>query len=203
MNYSTLYIVRHGTTEWNAKGLIQGHMDSPLTEEGKEIARNLAKKFKNIKFDKIYSSDLLRAQKTAEIIALEHDLLVETTKLLRERNFGTLEGKPSSEFKTINEILDKLTEEEIYTYKAHNFVDSDKDLMERFFTFIREVSLTNPGKTILLVTHGGIMRAALIKLGVSSREQLKHGAVQNGGYIKLKSDGVDFFVEETEGIVKK
>ena len=75
-------------TEWNEIGLIQGHSDSPLTAQGITQAKELAKKLKNVKFDLIFSSDLLRAKRTAEIIALEHKLFVQTSKLLRERDFG-------------------------------------------------------------------------------------------------------------------
>lgn len=199
---TTFYIVRHGTTEWNTKGLIQGHSDSPLTNEGIEIAKNLAKKFKELKFDKVFSSDLLRAKRTAEILALEHKLEVETTHLLRERDYGNNEGTPYENSKKVDDILDKLTEEERYVFRSGEYVESDKDIVERFLTFIREVSIAYPGKTILAVAHGGIMRAVLMKLGYGTYVELKHRAVKNGAWVKIKSDGVDFFIEHTEGVVK-
>lgn len=92
-----MYIVRHGETEWNVRKLLQGQKDSNLTEKGKEEAERLAKKFKDTPFDAIFSSDLLRAKRTAEILAVEHNLAIQTNKLLRERHFGRLEGTKISD----------------------------------------------------------------------------------------------------------
>src|SRR3989344_5835107 len=91
---TTFYIVRHGQTEWNTKGLLQGHGDSPLTYLGVKQAEQIRDELKSIHFDAIFSSDLLRAKRTAEIVALERKIAVKTTQALRERDFGHFEGKP-------------------------------------------------------------------------------------------------------------
>lgn len=75
-NYCTLYIARHGQTEWNAKGILMGQKDSPLTDLGVQQACDLAKELANVHFDAIFSSDLLRAQRTAQIVKLERDLAI-------------------------------------------------------------------------------------------------------------------------------
>lgn len=85
--YCTFYIVRHGETLWNVKGLLQGIKDSALTPTGEKQARELAAELESVNFDVIFSSDLLRARRTAEIIALERKLAVKTSQLLRERQF--------------------------------------------------------------------------------------------------------------------
>lgn len=87
-NYCTFYIVRHGETEWNVKGLVQGHTDIPLTKKGKRQARQLAKKLSRINFNAVFSSDLLRAKQTAQLIALEKKIAVKTTQALREETDG-------------------------------------------------------------------------------------------------------------------
>ena len=69
---TTFYLVRHATSLWNEKGIIQGHKNPELSEAGIKEAEELARKFKGVRFDLAYSSDLLRAKRTAEIIALEH-----------------------------------------------------------------------------------------------------------------------------------
>src|SRR5258706_14102789 len=102
-NLTTFYIVRHGETDWNAERRLQGHSDIPLNENGELQAKNLADELQDITFDLAFSSDLLRAKRTAEIIALEHKLEVQTTKLIREKNYGSLEGKPSQIFREYNE----------------------------------------------------------------------------------------------------
>ena len=75
-NLCTLYLVRHGETEWNVKGITQGQTNSSLTENGKQQALNTANDLKNINFDAIFSSDLTRTQDTAEIIKLDRDIMV-------------------------------------------------------------------------------------------------------------------------------
>lgn len=200
-NKTVIYIVRHGETEWNTKNLIQGHKDSPLTKLGIEQTKQLAKELKRIKFDLIFSSDLLRAEKTAKIIATEHKLTVETTKLLRERNFGKLAGKHRSVLKAFDELFASLNDKEIFKYKSSPDVESDEEITTRLITFLRELALAHPGEKALVVTHGAVMRAFLIRLGELSYK--KRMWVKNVAYVKLESDGIDFFVKETKGISVK
>ena len=197
---TTFYIVRHGQTTLNVAEIMQGTFDSSLTDEGIESAKELGKYFKHIKFDLAYSSDLMRAKRTAEVILLERKLAIQTTELLRERDYGEFEGKHNEEYKIVNETLNKLTDEERYSFKYSKGIESDKEIVERFLTFLREVAIANPGKTIFVVSHGGIMRAVLIKLGFGSYSELRTASVKNGGWFKLETDGIDFFVKETENI---
>lgn len=197
-NYCTLYVVRHGETDWNAARKIQGHIDTDLNIQGEEQARILSKELKNINFGAVFSSDLLRARRTAEIIALEKKLAINTTKLLRERNFGRFEGQPSDAYQEIEGVLSKLTDAERFSSKHFPDVESDEDLVNRFITFAREVCLINIGKNILITTHGGILRSLLIHLGYAKyKDNLK---VFNTSYIVLESDGTDFFIKKTKGI---
>ncbi len=197
---ATFYIVRHGQTAWNVAEIMQGTSDSSLTDEDIESAKKLGKNFKEIKFDLVYSSDLMRAKRTAEIILLERKLAIQTTKLLRERAYGEFEGKHNQEYKIVNETLNKLTDEERYSFKYSKEIESDKEIVERFLTFIREVAIVNPGKTILVVSHGGIMRSVLVKLGFGNYIELRTGSVKNMGWFKLETDGVDFFIRVTKNI---
>lgn len=199
---TTFYIVRHGETEWNVKGLIQGHEDSPLTKNGIKQTKALAKSFKNISIDVVFSSDLLRSQKTAEIIALEKKLAIKLTKVLRERNFGKYEGKEHEALREFDILFEKLSEEEKFSFTNSSDIESDEQIVTRLITFLREAAITHPGKTVLVVTHGGIMRAFLIHLGIGTYQTLTRGAIKNAAYIKLLSDGVDFFIKETKGINK-
>lgn len=197
---TTFYIVRHGQTTWNTAEIMQGSSDSPLTNKGIEGAKELGKAFKHIKFDLVYSSDLLRAKRSAEIIILERKLEVQITQLIRERAYGEFEGKHNSNYKIVNETLNKLTNEERYSFKYSKGIESDKEIVERFLVFLREVAIANPGKTVLVVSHGGIMRVLLVKLGFGSYKELRAGSVKNMGWVKLETDGVDFFIKETQNI---
>lgn len=198
---TTFYIARHGETEWNVKKLLQGQTDSPLTEKGLTQAAGLAEKLRHIYFDVVFSSDLLRAKRTAEVIAIERKLAVNTNALLRERNFGVYEGRTGEDFRKENAALieqfNQLTAAEQSRFKYAHDIESNDEMIARFLTFIREVAVTYEGKTILIVTHGSLMRAVLIHL---AHPVSKH-AIENAAYFKLLSDGVDFSVVETNGIV--
>lgn len=200
-NLTTFYLFRHGQTEFNSQKRIQGHVDSPLTEEGILKIKQVAEKFRNVHFDQAFSSDLLRAKRTAEIIRLERKLEVQTTELLRERNFGAYEGKTQEVVKTYDVLKDRLTDQEKFVFTDGD-VESDESVVTRLLAFIRETAITHPGKSILVATHGSVIRILLIHLGYGTYQSLDHGAVNNVAHVKLTTDGVDFFIEETSGVNK-
>ena len=70
-----------------------------------------------------------------------------------------------------------------------------RSLLQRIFTFLRETAIAYPGKNILVGTHYGVLRTILIHLGVKTHEEFENMRMKNGGYIKLDSDGVEFFVK--------
>ena len=199
-NYCTIYLVRHGETEWNVENRMQGHLDSALTENGIKQIEGTANKLKDIKFDAIFSSDLSRTQKTAEIIKLDRDILIQTSHLLRERSFGSFEGVLSEEYrKTVRDKLEefqKLTEEEQWDFKMADDVETNGALVTRFLIKIREIALAYPNQNVLIASHGGIIRNFLLKIGYKKRSELRAGDFKNGSYIKFLSDGVDFVLKE-------
>jgi broad specificity phosphatase PhoE len=203
-NFTTIYIVRHGETEWNVQGLLQGQMDSPLTIAGKDQARLLGQELAHVQFDAVFSSDLERTKKTAEIIGLEKKLAVKTTEALRERAFGTFEGKKyavlEEELKDLIAEYETLQDKEKLTFRFRDDMETEEEVLIRFLRFLREIGVAYSGKTVLLVTHGGTMRTLLVHLGFGTYKQLHHSAVKNGGYLVLESDGVEFFIKETKGI---
>lgn len=191
-------MVRHGETEWNKKKLVQGQLDSPLTEKGISQVEEVAHQFRTIHFDKVFSSDLLRAQKTAEIIVAEKKLTIETTKLLREQHYGKYEGTDRDEYFSLFTTWSELSEKEKHTYKLAEDMESNEEAVSRLITFLREAALAYPGKAVLVVCHGGIMRYLAIHLGYFKYEDNK--GFDNRGYITLESDGIDFFLKDTVGI---
>ena len=202
----TLYLVRHGETEWNKKGIVMGQSDSPLTEAGVEQAKTTAQELKDIHFDVIFSSDLHRAQRTAEIIKLERQLAVQTSKALRERTYGSWEGKMGKDYrKNFQHLFDKvktLSEKEAKSFKFTDDIESDEEVIGRFITQLREIAVAYPSKTVLVVTHGGCIRTFLMHTGFVKWGELPVGSFSNAGYAKIQSDGVDFFIKEVKGIKK-
>lgn len=199
-NLCTLYIVRHGQTQWNVERRIQGHGDSPLTELGIQQAKELGELLHDVHFDVVFSSDSLRAKRTAEMVVLERELEVVTTELLRERAFGRYEGKQIENLKKFDEIFDALSEEEKFIHKSEKDIESDEEVVQRFLLFVREIAIRYAGKTILLVTHAGMMKAFLIHAGFGAYTSLPHGSIKNTAYIKVDTDGIDFFLKDTYGI---
>ena len=91
-----LTLVRHGQSEGNKRGVIQGHSDYPLSELGAQQARALRAYLdeRSISFDAVYSSDLSRARQTADIVAA--GLAITNDRRLREKNYGNCQDKPAS-----------------------------------------------------------------------------------------------------------
>lgn len=207
-NYCILHILRHGETEGNAQGILQGYVaDSPLTEKGIEQARNRAEELKDINFDAIFSSDLSRTYKTAEIVKLDREIVIQTSKLLRERNYGKFDGLNASIFRQA--LKDKLKEkqdfldEHYWSFKVADDVESYEEIVQRFILQLREISVAYPDKHILIVSHGACIRNFLIKIGYATIKELPSGSLENTAYVKVLSDGVDFFVKDVNGINKK
>lgn len=90
-----IYLVRHGETVWNKKGLLQGRTDIELSDEGINLAKITSEKIADIYFDKIYSSPLSRAYETAKILRGGREIEIIKDERLRELSFGTNEGKNS------------------------------------------------------------------------------------------------------------
>ncbi len=197
-NLTTLYIVRHGQSQANLDRVVGGHYDTPLTKTGEDEARNIADELKNVKFDKIFSSDLIRAKKTAEIIALEKKLAVETTEILREQHYGKREGTSQKElFKLFDSWLN-LDHQDRLKKKVDEYAESDEETISRFITFLREVSIAYKGQLLLIVCHAGLMHSFLIHLGIASYKTMKY--MENTALIKVESDGIEFKILDMKGV---
>lgn len=148
-----LYVVRHGQTDYNKAGRIQGQIDIHLNSEGIKQAEEVSKKFQNVKVDIIISSTLSRAYDTAKIISKVLDVkeIIKSDKII-ERSFGELEGK----------ILNEDIEWSLFTDTKCNYleygVETIPELYKRVSKFLEELYKEYKDKTILLVTHCGIIQ---------------------------------------------
>lgn len=150
-NKSIIIFIRHGETDWNTKGLMQGRDDVPLNENGKNQAKNAAMCLKssldrcNFKFDRIITSPLSRASYTAERIgeAIGINDLIYDNRLI-ERDFGILSGGHYDRYsKAVLEDTDEKS------------VEAVKSLLDRVNSLISEI---NVGENVLFVTHGAVSR---------------------------------------------
>lgn len=204
MKPCTIYLIRHGETEWNVQRRIQGHSDSPLTDAGVEQARQRAKSLAGVKFAAVYSSDLLRAKDTAEIFALEHQLAVVTSDLLRERNHGRFEGKTADEFnEELRDLLEyrlTLPDDNQHLFSYYDGYESDDQVATRLISILRQIAVAYPGKNVAVVSHSGSLRVLMRRFGYAMFIQAHKAKVRNTAYIVLESDGIEFTVTETEGV---
>ena len=159
----TLLIVRHGETEWNAEGRIQGHTDIGLSERGAEQARSLAGRLANLHIDAAYSSDLKRTSETAKLALGDRDIVLNETPLLREYNKGAFEGMTLTEIKAqFPEEYPRYLEKDLdYAPKGG---ETARDVSARMAGIISKIKSDHLDETVLVVSHGGVLRAAMVSL---------------------------------------
>lgn len=181
-----IILIRHGTTEWNISGRVQGSKNSNLTIMAREEAKKAGHFLKNkeIDIEKIYSSDLNRAYETAEIINKYLNLDIQKTELLRENNFGIWEGK------TKNEILDiDKKNYEKWLKEPENCLikngESLKDLRIRCQNFIKIIE-NNKEENILLVSHSVTIKMLILVLLNIENKHLKNLSLSNTGISRIE-----------------
>ena len=206
----TIYLVRHGETDNNKQGIIQGaKVDAPINPTGIKQAQAAAQQLKTVPFTAAFSSDALRANQTAKIISLEHQLAVTAHYVLRERGFGKLEGQPETVFHTkLKKLLvefEALSADEKFKFQFPLGIENLGEAVTRLITFLREISLAYSGQTVLVVSHGALIRNFLIRIGFADFQQLRwtpggQPPIGNLGFCVIESDGVDFKVTNTFGV---
>ncbi len=160
----TLFIIRHGETEFNAQRVAQGWLDTYLNKQGLEQAQQVARQLSKIHLSYIFSSDLKRAYQTASIIAAEHHLPVITTPLLRERNLGKLSGEKLTENnKIVPPPVLKRNYQALEAWQKDLSLEAREDFIARVEKFLNHFLTNFPikGKQIAIVTHGGTIGTLL------------------------------------------
>lgn len=152
-----LYIIRHGKTDWNALQKLQGRTDIPLNEEGRAMARAAGEEYKDINFDVCYSSPLVRATETAEIMLAGRNIPIITDERLIEMSFGIYEGVEKS-FSDPDLPINVIFKEPEKYKEAVGGAESFDELYERTGDFLKNVvyPLLDEGKDVLIVGHGAM-----------------------------------------------
>jgi len=149
---TTILLVRHGETDWNLERRVQGHSDRPLNETGRAQARALAQQLAGEPVDAVYASDLLRALDTARPLAEALGLPVQTLPGLREKHFGTWEGL------TDVEIRERFPQSDGGPWGD---AETTEDVAARVIAALHDVAGRHRGGHVVIVTHGGPVRAVL------------------------------------------
>jgi 2,3-bisphosphoglycerate-dependent phosphoglycerate mutase len=155
-NQGHLILIRHGETLWNQQHRMQGHADSPLTEQGLRQARQLAARLAGIEFAALYSSDLGRALETARSVsrATGHEVIVDAR--LRERNFGIFEGLTGDEMHArFPGIFTRFkTRDPQFAVPGG---ESALEFRDRALGCLQEIAQRHIGEVAVVVTHGLVL----------------------------------------------
>ncbi len=202
-----LILIRHGQSEWNALNQFTGWKDPDLTAKGIEEAHNAGKIINNLKinFDLVFTSALIRAQNTAEIILKEINQPLSTIKnqALNERNYGDLSGLNKDDARK------RWGDEQVHIWRRSYDIpppggESLKDTGERVLPFFMKEILPHvcEGKNILVVAHGNSLRSLIKFLDDISNEDIVKLEIPTGAPIHyvINEDGSvvskkDFFNE--------
>ncbi|WP_026690908.1 histidine phosphatase family protein [Alteribacter aurantiacus] len=179
-----LYLVRHGQSEANLKGIIQGHAEFPLSDLGKEQAKLVGEAFQEEHLDAIFTSDLGRARKTADAIAKHHPLDVHTWDKVREVGLGPLEGKTRDEMKA---AFPGLETKSLLTSGIEGS-ETVEDITARCEYVVEQLRAGYDNKKVAVVSHGGLISIFLMYLiaGPKWQELTRPFMIGNTGITKIE-----------------
>jgi|SRR3989338_3727513 len=167
-----IVLVRHGETAKNVRGIIHPHGDEELlNKNGIKQILAAAKRLKELKPDIVYSSEGKRAQQSGELISKELGLELKTLEGIEERNWGDFSGGTWEE---VQKVLDKMSLQERYEYVPSNG-ESWREFEMRLIKAINRVLEENKSKTVVILSHGGAIRALMpYFLSMPRDESFKH-----------------------------
>ncbi|MFL0247984.1 histidine phosphatase family protein [Candidatus Clostridium stratigraminis] len=152
-----LYITRHGETEWNIEGRMQGWKNSNLTKRGRMNATALGRSLKNIEFKKVYCSPLDRTKETTELIFKGRNIEVVYDENLKEINLGELQGLNQEEIKNIYPEFQNHFWENPQEYVPISG-ESFYDVKDRVIKVLQRIISENPEGNVMIVTHGVVLK---------------------------------------------
>lgn len=180
--------MRHGESEGNAARIFTGHLDSPLTEAGRQQAEAAAEALASVTVDRVVSSDLSRARDTAQAIAARHGLAVEAYPELREIDLGEMAGRSFVDA----QAHPYWNEDGFVEWPGGESLDA---VFDRAFSVIRRIVTSSPGKTIVVVGHGGVTRI-LVSHFLGLLPKLERTRAANANITKVTTDGLTFTIEK-------
>ncbi|WP_295612334.1 histidine phosphatase family protein [uncultured Lamprocystis sp.] len=196
---SKLCITRHGETNWNIFGILQGWIDVPLNDKGRIQALELAQAMADQGFSGVCTSPLRRSAETAEIIAEAWGMPPPTAyEGLKERNFGLIQGQPKSE---LAESHPGLYQEILRRNPAAHFDEGESldHFADRVIAALHEVAEQHVGERVLIITHGWVMDVITRHLSGLPRTAVLDLKRKNGESIWLELTSAATFVESDAG----
>lgn len=178
-------VARHGETDWNTAGILQGWTDVPLNDKGRAQARELAAGFVGAGFAAVWSSPLIRSSETAEIIAMALGLPPPTLHHgLMERNFGAVQGVPKAELAESDPVL---MQKILRRNPEAEFVDGETmdQFADRVFVALHAIGAHHGGQRVLAITHGWTMDVITRQLMHLPRNAILNMKRKNGECVWL------------------
>jgi broad specificity phosphatase PhoE len=176
-----ILLARHGETDWNRESRFQGHADPPLNELGRQQATELAEALAAEEITAVYSSPLLRALETAQVIAARRGLVAVPVEGLREVDVGSWQAL------TRDEVEQRFPEQfgRWLDYgQGWNDGETYEEMGKRAIAALQDLAVNNDGGRIVVVTHGGPIRAALAQAsGIDHSEARRRGPVIGNCFI--------------------
>ena len=187
-------LIRHGETDWNAEGRIQGHLPIPLNERGLAQAEAVAARLQAIPFAALYSSDLLRAHQTAQAVARASGHRIRTDPRLREWDLGILSGLMRTVAADVHPEAFGIFRSRIVDEPVPGG-ESIRARFERVTEAVEDIASAHPGETVAVVSHGGPLGDCYRRaIGAPLESQLKIDLF-NAGINRLRLDGEDWHLE--------
>ena len=177
-----IYLSRHGQTDWNVEGRIQGQTDTNLTEVGRTQAIELRNYFKEIPLDTVVTSDLVRAQETGKVVAESKGLSIQISELLRERHYGNLEGRLISDFEAFFRSPDTID----WDISKEN-IEEEHQAAIRFQKAIENIDVQK--RHVLIISHAAVLLAFLKSQFFEECNSLQIHDIPNGGIWKIARTG--------------
>ena len=158
-----IYIVRHGETLWNRDKRLQGSTNIELSDYGRELAIKTGNALSDVRIDKIFSSPLIRAYETAELIRNNRDIEIITDERIKELNFGDFEGQNFSELIANEALTFKYFFKQPHLYEPDKNGESLEHLIERAGNFMSEViePLEKDCERVMIVADGALNKAIM------------------------------------------
>jgi probable phosphoglycerate mutase len=157
MLISQLCIVRHGETDWNKSGILQGWLDVPINAHGRAQAAEMAQTFAGQGFEAVWCSTLVRASETADILSSGLGLAPPLShEGLKERNFGAIQGIPKSELAELNPTQ---LEQILRRNPAAQFVGGETmdEFADRVLEALSDIGACHARHKVLVITHGWVL----------------------------------------------
>jgi alpha-ribazole phosphatase/probable phosphoglycerate mutase len=171
MQRTRIYLVRHGQVEGHKEKRYNGQANVPLTQLGREESDRVCDSLDDIHLDAVYSSDLDRCRYCAELVAVAHNLSVNTCESLRELHIGDWEGRTWAELQETNPDDWQSRLQDLVNFQVPGG-ESLQDAADRIRPTIREIITRHLGGEVILVAHGGVNRIVLLDAIGASLEQV-------------------------------